>query len=92
MRPGSNCKGERPVLRAQCLRTESRCLSSTRSPLGIFAGLSPPSRSPSSGSFPPPVTQPSRRSNRAAPKVPGKTGVSQGDGVTLAGGQASAAS
>lgn len=41
VRLGSNCKGEQHVLRAQCLKAESRCPSSTPSPFGTLAGLLP---------------------------------------------------
>lgn len=58
VRPGSNCKGEQHVLRAQCLKAESRCPSSTPSPFGTLAGLLPQSLSLSPGSFPSPVSLP----------------------------------
>lgn len=56
--PGSNCKGEQCVLRAQCP-------SSTASPFCTHAGLSPPPLPPGPSFFSCPLAQSSRRSHKA---------------------------
>lgn len=65
--PGSNCKGEQCVLRAQCP-------SSTPSPFCAHAGLSPPPLPPGPGFFSCPLAQSSRRSHRADWCSPGRGG------------------
>lgn len=81
MRPGSNCKGEQRVLRAQCLKAGAGAPPPLPLHLAHLAASCHNLYAPTSpGAFPPPVTQSSRRS---------KSGASQGEAVTLARGPGS---